>query len=128
MNQTYDIGEVVAVAKSQQTVLWLFLALLGTDIAMAATGQPMIVLLHWGLSIALVVFAYKTAKSLKLGAPWAAIFCLLPFIGLILLISLMFRARRVLENQGIRVGLMGANQDDLQNFSRRAKDSIPPAL
>lgn len=127
-------AEVVEVGKWQKYLIWLILFQVisiilffavavgskGSAASRTATGAMGVFL--FVARIVLTVFSiycvYQNAKCLKKSAP--VIYSLgmfLPFINLLVLAHLSAEATRVLRENGIHVGVMGADQADMERLS-----------
>lgn len=134
---TYSAEELKKIAKYQSLVCWflLFSILLNIFVFFIRIvgevdpgTQPLEAVLmaiitycqlftRIAVLIAMVVWYYKLAKSLKGKAPFLVIPLLfLPLINLLVVAHLVGKATRVLRAHNIRVGLMGARKEDLQNL------------
>jgi hypothetical protein len=105
----YNDLETLDVAKHQKNVLWVLVLTLLTF------WMPFVSIVT---GIFGVVFIYRLAKALKSSLAWLYIvLSFIPFVNLIAVIVLNSRATNVLKAHGIRVGLMGANQEDLSKLT-----------
>ncbi|MGB9587869.1 MAG: hypothetical protein ACPL7O_06765 [Armatimonadota bacterium] len=135
-------GDVVEVARWQKYVIRMVLLILVYDIivisvytiirmfpsypgAAEVSLVPIMVgaILQLGglaLCVLSVYGCYKIAKSLwKRAAVCYAAAVLVPLVGLIVLLGLSAEATGVLRSNGIRVGLMGANREDVERLANR---------
>ena len=76
------------------------------------------------LNLIAVVFIYRLAKALHQTAWVYAVAAFFPCVGLITLLLINFQATRMLRKHGVRVGLMGAVESDLENVTSM---EVPPA-
>jgi len=111
-NIQYNDSETLEVAKRQKAVLWLIVVNLFTfwipfaSIVMGIIG---------------IVFIYKLAKALKCSLTWLyVVLSFIPLVGLVALLVLNGKATGALRAHGVRVGLMGANKEDLGKLTPRA--------
>lgn len=115
MNRTYTSSQLREIAKYQRLVLWSVLANLLSIFVISIQGLGVLI------SIALAVFQiyslYKLANSLKESTVSIALFIIglfIPLVGLLVLLYINSKATKALQNAGIKVGLMGANPDDIR--------------
>lgn len=102
-------SEILEVAKYQKNILWLIIVNLLT---------------FWMVFVSIltgiigIIFIYRLAKVLKSSLDWLYIvLSFIPVVNVIALLLLNRKATVVLRAHGIRVGLMGANQEDLSKLS-----------
>lgn len=94
------------------------------DISSLVTGLSILVarIVIWVLSMYGV---YMLAKALRMsGAILYAIAMFLPLISLLVLLVLNDKATKVLQNSGVRVGLMGADCADLERISAMGSQNL----
>ena len=107
----YNDSETVDIAKRQKAVIWLIVVNLLTF------WIPFASILTCILGF---VFIYNLAKALQ-APPWLyVVLSLIPLVNLIALLVLNRKATTALQAHGVRVGLMGANKDDLPGFAPNA--------
>jgi len=117
VSNTFSNAEVVTIATRQKRIIWVFLASL-TIVPIIAMFAPVVLLLS-----GLVQFAvcYDLAKSLKFGEPPALfIVMLIPFVNLILMLTLVAKASKVIREKGVSVGLLGASKSQLEQLAATA--------
>lgn len=96
--------DIVEVAKYQRNILWMFL------IALLAMFIPFATIVT---GIIQIYFIYKLATALRSSAAWIyIILTFIPLVGLIALLVINNKATKKLQQNGIRVGLMGARMAD----------------
>ena len=80
------------------------------------------------VNVVSLVFVYKLAAALKMPSPWQyVVFTLTPCAGITSLLVLNGHATSALKARGIRVGLMGARQEDLARIGTDSeKIETPP--
>ena len=116
-NITYNDAEVLDIAKHQKAIIWLILV--SIPAYAASVFIPFIPTLIVG--VISLVFIYKLAAALRESAPWLYVLLgIIPCISLIALLVINSRATAALKARGIRVGLMGANGDDLKKIGSNA--------
>ena len=112
-------AEVVEVARMQKAVLWLLLALLVAN-GLAASVPIIGLVVYLVVVVASLIYTYKLAKAVKALSPGQyLVLGLIPCLNLIALLMINSNATAVLKAHGIAVGLMGANQKQLTEFSAR---------
>ena len=100
--------DILEVANRQKQILWMIL------ISIPATFIPFATLVTGVIQIYFIV---KLAKAVGSSMAWLyAVLAFLPLIGLIALLRLNGKATKILKDNGVAVGLMGANSDDLKKF------------
>jgi hypothetical protein len=100
--------ELLEVANYQKNILWLIL------ISMAASLIPYATILT---GIIQLYFIFSLAVAARSSAAW--LYLVMGFIPLFNLLSLLHingKATRILQSNGIRVGLMGVNPTDLKKL------------
>ncbi len=121
--QSYSGDELRGIASSQKAVL---VCLLGYIIALVATfalgGNGLIAgVVCAVLGITATVFVFLLATKIYEGSAGIllGILTLIPCIGLIALLVVNQKATSILKDNGVGVGLLGANSDDLDRAERR---------
>jgi hypothetical protein len=103
---TGEMTELKEIAQAQRLLLWSILA------GIAAFGFKLLLV----LTIPFQVWAaYNLSKKLNLRLAWLwTILTIIPLIGLIVLLVINSKATSALRAAGVRVGLLGANLNDLE--------------
>ena len=108
-NIQFTGSEVLEIARRQKSILWLIIANLltfwipGASIVTGLIG---------------VIFIYRLGKVLRSSlAILYAILGFIPLVGLVGLLILNSKATGALRQRGVRVGLMGANREDLSGLA-----------
>ncbi|MEP6670392.1 MAG: DUF4339 domain-containing protein [Chthoniobacter sp.] len=101
-------AEILKLARLQKYLIWVVLASLASLLNRY---------LAIGTIILTAVFMFRLAKTLRKPAWGFAIGAFIPLISLILLLGLNSDATAALRKRGIRVGLMGAKQSDLDQLT-----------
>ena len=101
------LNDILEVANRQKQILWMIL------ISIPATFIPFATLVTGVIQIYFIV---KLAKAVGSSAWLYAVLAFLPLIGLIALLRLNGKATKILKDNGVAVGLMGANSVDLKKF------------
>lgn len=113
MQSEWTAEEILEVAKRQKQILFMIL------ISLVAIFIPYATIVT---GIIQIYFIFKFAKAVRSSAAWLyIILAFIPLIGLIALLIINSKATKVLQANGIKVGLMGAKKSDLEKF----KTSIP---
>ncbi|MCE5200038.1 MAG: hypothetical protein ABFD54_17050 [Armatimonadota bacterium] len=123
--------EVRDVARYQKYLIWLIFFQIISIFLLIATGVgskaspaskvlatfiPLAIMAaRIALSVLSIYGVYKMAKALRNGMALVyAVAMLLPLIGLLALLHINSLATNVLQSNGVRVGVFGADEDDLQ--------------
>lgn len=103
---TGEMTELKEIAQAQRLLLWSILA------GIAAFGFKLLLV----LTIPFQVWAaYNLSKKLNLRLAWLwTILTIIPLVGLIILLVINSKATSALRAAGVRVGLLGANLNDLE--------------
>ena len=116
---------LLELAKNQKQLIWfilfeivicLALAILVPESFQSASKQ-----LFFGLGMIGCYLVYKVAKALEMSTVKlviAAVFLFVPLIGLITLLYINGKATKVLRQNGLRVGFMGAKRKDLEQLTK----------
>lgn len=95
---------LLEVAKRQKNIMWMIL------ISLAAIFIPYATL---ATGLVQVYFIFKLAAALRTSAAWVYIvLAFIPLVGLLALLHINGKATKVLQTNGIKVGLMGARMAD----------------
>lgn len=114
-----DRAYLLQVARYQKGILLCILAGIFGGVVQVTVSGP----LHFFavgvqvlISLASAVFAVLLAKTVYnvAGAVVCAVLTFVPCVGLLALLIINHKATRVLQNGGVKVGLLGANLADLQ--------------
>ena len=120
----YENNEIGYIAKKQKLVLWIFIGALVGNIG-SKFFNPQINNIHAliynvlaiaGLAfwITLIITVYFLAKGLKEKRPLVySVGMILPLINLVVVLSLIGKATKILKANGIKVGLMGADTKEI---------------
>lgn len=107
--QTFTKDAILNIAKFQSLLCWLIIVTL-----LVYIFAPILTILT---SIASIYFVYSLAKSLGEIRPWVYIIAMLiPIVSILALLNLIQKATKVLRAHNIRVGVMGANKEDLKEY------------
>jgi len=97
----YTNIEVYEIGKKQKAIMWLILA---SFVALLIPFAPFIV------GIIGIFLVYQLAKAQKSSVAWLlALFQIIPIVSLVCLIVVNQKATAILQQKGIKVGLMGGN-------------------
>ena len=124
----YTKTDIIAIAKWQKNLLWLIVIslLLGFIMGFMMALNKFTVLetpigiLFCILGVFQFVVIYQLCTALKSNAiVWMLLYlllCWIPILGLIILFLLIRRASNAMKTKGIRIGIMGVNQGDLDKY------------
>jgi hypothetical protein len=100
--------DLMEVAKRQKSIIWMIL------ISFAAMFIPYATVVT---GIIQVYFIYKLAAALRSSAAWVyIILAFIPLVGLIALLVINSKATKKLQENGVKVGLMGARMADFDKI------------
>lgn len=131
LNQPAPIGwqvgnvDLRTVARRQRLLLWEILAALLLNLGLLGLGgMPLWFNLLVGLfavvvQIAVVVTVVSLLAALRVHIVWRIVYILLlfaPCISLLMLLSANARATRALKNAGLKVGLMGVRDEEVERI------------
>ena len=117
----FSAEEIVRVAKNQTALLYCVLANLLVYLV-GAWLRPLMPLACVAIFICSIVFLVKLRLAMKkslLLTIIAAIFMVVPLIGLFILVVNTVTATKILRCAGLKVGLMGVSSSELANFINR---------
>ena len=98
-------AELLEVAKHQKNILWMFL------ISIVASFIPLATIVT---GFVMVFFIYKLAKAIRSTNVWLYIvLAFFPLLNVVALVRVNGKATKILESNGIKVGLMGASLKDI---------------
>ena len=102
---------ILEVAERQKLILWMIL------ISFAALFFPPAIIV---VNLIQIYFIFKLAQAVRSPSAWIYIvLSCLPFISLIALLYINGKATKVLKENEINVGLMGADPADLKKIKAR---------
>lgn len=107
----FSSRELIEIAKNQKNIIWLVIIGL-----VLPSLNPYLILIS---SIVQAIFIYNLAVSMK--SKSAQVYCFLMFIPLINLIVLLIvsgEATSILNKNGVKVGLMGAQIQDISQLEQ----------
>jgi hypothetical protein len=104
----FSDAEIQLIAKKQRILIWIILASLGAYFIRYA---PIVT------GIVSAVYMFQLARAVRKSGWVVAILAFIPLVGLIALLVINSEANDALKGRGIRVGLMGANKDDLARLA-----------
>ncbi len=121
MEENYSREEIRQIAKYQSLVCWLFFSslilLFSSALLIGAFPRNLVAIARLVLFVFFLVYYYKLGKALKLPRFFLYIIgFFIPLVNLLVILTLLGRATKILKAQQIRVGLMGANQKDLKKY------------
>ena len=125
-DQPFEKNELLNIAKYQSAICWIVVVrivmlivgifLTVQKIAISDVTNSVLNVLGILLSVAVIVLIYLLAKNLKKKAWLFTIGLFVPIVNIGVLLYLIIQATKVLRANGIRVGVMGANKEDLNNL------------
>jgi len=117
MSTTFSRLELQEIAKYHRLLLWSTLAVFVAKLSRLSLGDQPIGLLVYFLAAAFQIFAlYKLGTSLKLSVVWMVLLMVglfLPFMGLLILLSIHDKAMKAMKAAGVKVGFMGADPNSI---------------
>ncbi|MEG4054886.1 hypothetical protein QUA57_05100 [Microcoleus sp. Pol7_B2] len=117
MSTTFSRLELQEIAKYHRLLLWSILAAFVANLSRFSLGDQPIGLLVYFLAAAFQIFAlYKLGTSLKLSVVWMVLLMVglfLPFMGLLILLSIHDKAMKAMKAAGVKVGFMGADPNSI---------------
>ena len=124
-NIPFTVDEICNVAKNQSNILYcvlvnLVLTILTWFIPAGLSIAAQFVSL--AISIGMIIFLVKLRNAMKKNIGVTILVCILmliPLINLLVLISHVVRATKLLRSAGLKVGLMGVSSTELANFRER---------
>lgn len=120
---TYTDLQIVEIARSQRRILWLLLVSIGVVLGgfvLPHTGGVSALLYTTFIVIGIVgaVLIYRLATAMEEPWRWIYVVCaFIPYVSTVTLLILNVRATSALRARGIRVGLMGADKQDVARLS-----------
>jgi hypothetical protein len=103
--------ELITIAKYQKTIIWLVL------LSIAANFMPYATLVMLVTGIIRIYFVFHLAVATRLSAAWLyMVMMFIPWLNLLALLHINAEATKILQSNGIKVGLMGANSADLKKL------------
>ena len=126
----FEKEDLLNVAKAQSRAIWFFLGIMLAQIANAfipinqnnaasVWGKSILSLTLLGLVVYFFILIYRLAKALKKKTSFLyAIGMIIPLVNLLILVSLLGRATKVLKSGGLKVGLMGCSKGELVKLNK----------
>jgi len=118
---SYSLKEILEIAKAQKGVLWCIVA--NFLFLFFSLKIPYIGLVVLPFQI---YYIYKLATVLL--AEWPGLWVVgmfIPVLNLILLLILSGRATKAIRGHGFKIGLMGANIEEIENRIRTKRNTAP---
>jgi len=122
----YTDPQIVEIAQNQRRVLWLLLISIGVVVGalvLPHAGGVVVLLYTTAIVIGTVgsVLIYRLATAMEEPWRWVYVVCaFIPHVSTVTLMILNVRATSVLRARGIRVGLMGADKQDVVRLTPTA--------
>jgi hypothetical protein len=117
MSTTFSRLELQEIAKYHRLLLWSLLVALVANLSHLYLGDQPIGLLVYFPAAAFQIFTlYKLGTSLKLSVVWMVLLMVglfLPFMGLLILLSIHDKAMKAMKAAGVKVGFMGADPNSI---------------
>lgn len=112
LNSGWTPQEILDVAKRQSQIIYMIV------INLVAAFIPFATIVA---GLVQMFFIFKLAQAVRSSVAWLYIvLAFIPLLGLVGLLILNQSATRILQTQGIKVGLMGARSSDLERFRKSA--------
>jgi hypothetical protein len=113
-------SQLLEIARNQKRILWLILLSVpvvagvlfvpASNIAMAVIVPAVLI------GIVGTALIFRLARGLE-ARPWCyVVSAFIPYVSIVALLIINYKATAALKRGGIRVGLMGADKDDLKNL------------
>ncbi|MBF0252210.1 MAG: hypothetical protein HQL29_00185 [Candidatus Omnitrophica bacterium] len=118
IEQIYEKEDIKNIAKYQKLICWLFLFIIIGYLSSLIPAVGIVLLpLSIIAGIVVIFIVYRLAKALKIKNAWLyAIGMLVPLVKLIVLITVIRDATKVLTAKNIKVGIMGCRKADLAHY------------
>jgi hypothetical protein len=117
MSTTFSRLELQEIAKYHRLLLWSILAAVVANLSRLSLGDQPIGLLVYFAAAAFQIFTlYKLGTSLKLSVVWMVLLMVglfLPFMGLLILLTIHDKAMKAMKAAGVKVGFMGADPNSI---------------
>jgi len=117
MSTTFSRLELQEIAKYHRLLLWSILAAVVANLSRLFLGDQPIGLLVYFAAAAFQIFTlYKLGTSLKLSVVWMVLLMVglfLPFMGLLILLTIHDKAMKAMKAAGVKVGFMGADPNSI---------------
>ena len=117
MSTTFSRLELQEIAKYHRLLLWSILAALVANLSHLSLGdQPIGLLVYFSAAAFQIFTLYNLGTSLKLSVVWMVLLMVglfLPFMGLLILLSIHDKAMKAMKAAGVKVGFMGADPNSI---------------
>ena len=116
-NILFTVDEICNVAKNQSNILYC--VLVNLILTIFSRYIPFGSLISLAVAIGMIIFLVKLRNSMKKNVVMTILVCflmLIPLINLLVLVSHVVSATKLLRNAGLRVGLMGVSSAELSRF------------
>jgi hypothetical protein len=117
MSTTFSRLELQEIAKYHRLLLWSILAAFVANLSRLYLGdQPIGLLVYFPAAAFQIFMIYKLGTSLKLSVVWMVLLMVglfLPFMGLLILLSIHDKAMKAMKAAGVKVGFMGADPNSI---------------
>ena len=129
-NQNWSTEDILQVAKYQSNLIMVILvniiagafmvSSISSNEAVPAISHMFIGVFRIAVLVVSIYFVYCLAKAARSPAILYVILVFIPLLGLIALLHLSGIATKILRDNGIKVGLMGANKSDLESLKNNS--------
>lgn len=116
-NIPFTADEVFNVAKNQSNILYC--VLVNLILTIFSRYIPFGSLISLAVAIGMIIFLVKLRNSMKKNVVMTILVCflmLIPLINLLVLVSHVVSATKILRSAGLKVGLMGVSSAELSRF------------
>ena len=116
-NIPFTADEVFNVAKNQSNILYC--VLVNLILTIFSRYIPFGSLISLAVAIGMIIFLVKLRNSMKKNVVMTILVCflmLIPLINLLVLVSHVVSATKILRSTGLKVGLMGVSSAELSRF------------
>ena len=116
----FTVDEICNVAKNQSSILYC--VLINLILTIFSRYIPFGSLISLAVAIGMIIFLVKLRNSMKKNVVMTILVCflmLIPLINLLVLVSHVVSATKLLRSAGLKVGLMGVSSAELALFRER---------
>lgn len=118
MITAFTVNELRNIAKKQKILLWSVLGgILSYFLIFSAQNQALATLILFGVGIFQIYALFSLASAIRSSALRIVLLIVglfIPLVNLLMLLSINNEASKILKASGVKVGLMGANPDDIR--------------
>ena len=118
MSTTFSRLELQEIANDHRLLLWSIPVAFVANVCNLFSGnKPIGLLMYLAAAAAFQLFTlYKVGTSLKLSVVWIVLFMVglfVPLLGLLILLSIHYKAMKAMKAAGVKVGFMGADPNSI---------------